>query len=185
MIGDWKVELVRVGAVHPAALRMLREDLVRLLLHPVWIADWELDPAPAFDLHRQQYSASDLLEILLRRATEPGIMRIGITDVDLFLPVFTHVFGSAQLGGPAAIASTFRLPADEGSGAFRKRTLHERLLKEVVHELGHTLGLAHCRVALCVMNASRLAEQIDLKDAAFCDVCSERISVPPVGFRPR
>lgn len=185
MAREWRVELVGVGAVPPAALRVLREDLVRLLAHPVWLSDREIDPAPAFDSRRRQYEATRLLAILLDPLPDAGVMRIGITDVDLFLPVFTHVFGSAQLGGPAGIASSFRLQPDSGPPAYREHLLRERLVKESVHELGHTLGLAHCREALCVMNPSRLPEQIDVKNANFCSACSERIGVPPVDLRPR
>ncbi len=33
---------------------------------------------------------------------------LGITAVDLYIPIFTFVFGEAQLDGKAAIISTFR-----------------------------------------------------------------------------
>ena len=121
MRDPWCVELVRIGAVLPVMLRVLREDLAGALAHPVWIAPDHIDPAPAFDPSRQQYLVSDLLETLLGRSREAGVFTIGVTDVDLFLPVFTHVFGTAQLGGPVGVASEFRLrpelsgdPSDAG-----------------------------------------------------------------------
>ena len=51
----------------------------------------------------------------------------------------------------------------------------ERLAKEALHELGHTFGLVHCRQSWCVMAASRLPEEIDLKDLQFCDACAGRL----------
>lgn len=45
--------------------------------------------------------------------------------------------------------------------------LRERLLKEAVHELGHTLGLPHCEDYQCVMSASHAIELVDLKTSRF------------------
>ena len=183
MPGSWSVELVRVGAVLPSVLRDLREDLSRRLAHAVWISPREIDPAVAFDGRRQQYLATTLLQELLDIPIQEGVRRIGIAQVDLFLPVFTHVFGAAQLGGPAGVMSLHRLrPEFEGDRPDPVRT-QQRVLKEVMHELGHTLGLVHCKVPWCAMGASRLPEQVDLKDAAFCEPCSLKIGVPSVGDR--
>lgn len=165
-------------------LRLLREDLVRVLAHAVWVSDRTINPAPAFDPHRRQYNASTLLLMLNDPPAPPDLLRIGLTDVDLYLPVFTHVFGAAQLGGTAGIASCHRLrPQFEGDPPNRD-LLRARLLKEVLHELGHTLGLTHCRVSWCAMAASRAPEEVDLKDPAFCDPCADRIGAPRDGFRP-
>ncbi len=59
--------------------------------------------------------------------------------------------------------------------------MRERLEKEVLHELGHTFGLVHCRQPWCVMAASRLPEEIDLKDLQFCDACAEYLQRPGRG----
>jgi len=50
--------------------------------------------------------------------------------------------------------------------------LHERLLKEALHELGHTFGLRHCVDYTCVMSSSNGVERIDLKRAEFCPNCA-------------
>ena len=178
MRDPWCVELVRIGAVLPVMLRVLREDLAGALAHPVWIAPENVDPAPAFDPGRQQYLVSALMETLLSKPRESGVFIIGVTDVDLFLPVFTHVFGTAQLGGPVGVASEFRLHPEHSGDPSDAGLLRRRLLKEVLHELGHTLGLVHCKASWCAMSPSRLPEQIDLKDAAFCPVCAEHTGVP-------
>ncbi|MEN8165685.1 MAG: archaemetzincin, partial [Acidobacteriota bacterium] len=148
------------------------------LAHPVWIAPDHIDPAPAFDPSRQQYLVSALMETLLGRSSEEGVFTIGVTDVDLFLPVFTHVFGTAQLGGPVGVASEFRLRPELSGDPSDAGLLRRRLLVEVLHELGHTLGLVHCKASWCAMSPSRLPEQIDLKDATFCTACAEHTGVP-------
>ena len=100
---------------------------------------------------------------------------LGVTMLDLYIPILTFVFGEAQMGGPCGIISGHRLrqefyglPADE-------ELLFERLIKEAVHELGHALDLTHCDDYECAMAPSHGVEWIDLKNAAFCEGCSSRI----------
>ena len=49
--------------------------------------------------------------------------------------------------------------------------LVERSVKEAVHEIGHTLGLVHCRDPLCVMFFSSSFDDTDCKRSAFCERC--------------
>lgn len=133
------------------------------------------DPECTYDPERGQYDSRALLTQLLRHAPEGDGRLLGVTAVDLFIPVLTFVFGEAQLDGRAAVVSCHRLdntlyglPADP-------RLLFERLVKESVHELGHTHALLHCPDDRCVMASSTYVEQIDLKGAEFCDRCWERL----------
>lgn len=135
------------------------------------------DPEQAYDESRGQYNSRVLLAQLLKEARhrEDG-MTLGVTGVDLFIPVLTFVFGEAQLGGRAAVVSTHRLdntlyglPADAD-------LLFQRLVKEAVHELGHTRGLRHCADGRCVMASSTYVEQIDLKGERFCDRCARGLA---------
>ena len=84
----------------------------------------------------------------------PDARELGVTVGDLYVPLLTFVFGEAQVDGSCATVSTARLrkefyglPADEA-------LLRERLLKESLHELGHTFGLRHCADWRCVMASS-------------------------------
>lgn len=127
-------------------------------------------PTGTYDARRQQHSSRETLRWLVERKPADTRRVVGVTDVDLFMPVLTFVFGEAQLGGVAAVVSTARL-VDRFSGA---RSV-ARAVKECVHELGHTFGLTHCAVAGCVMGRSTNVEAVDRKQAHFCEDCRARL----------
>lgn len=154
------------------------------LCHPLHEAfRWEasvrsgapLDPQSAFDTFRNQFNSTLLLASLLERfGAHPGKV-IGITAHDLFVPVLTYVFGEAQLDGTAAVVSAHRL-FERFYGVDPNPPLeHSRLVKETVHELGHTFGLVHCHNLDCVMRTSTAVEEIDVKSEKWCEECEERI----------
>jgi archaemetzincin len=142
---------------------------------PVGFLRPPVDVAAAYDKGRGQYNSTTLLAALLRVApTEARI--IGVTGVDLFIPVLTFVFGEAQLDGQAAVASSYRLRNSfYGLPADHTLTLN-RLEKECVHELGHTFGLKHCADFRCVMRASTSVEEIDIKGDSLCRICQSHVN---------
>ena len=171
----WRIELVRIGALPPALAKDLCVQMVSAQPFPVRMVDTILEPSPAFDSVRQQYNVAGLLEMLIHPPPHQHVKRIGLTHVDLFLPVFSHLFGYAQLGGPAGVVSTYRLRPESATEENGPSLLQERLLKEVLHEMGHTFGLVHCPAPWCLMKSSRFPEELDLKDSAFCEPCLQRI----------
>lgn len=129
------------------------------------------DPELAFDPSRGQYNSRIILAQLLQHHRLNGNRVLGVTGVDLFIPVLTYVFGEAQLDGRAAVVSTYRLDSQlYGLGPDRD-LLFERLVKEAIHELGHTYNLIHCQTRSCVMMSSTYVENIDLKSLRFCTRC--------------
>ncbi|MCP4664152.1 MAG: archaemetzincin family Zn-dependent metalloprotease, partial [bacterium] len=156
-----------------------RQDLLKeLVLHLEELLDLEValrrawfDPEASFDSSRGQYNSTQLLTQLLSDRPESATKILGITSVDLFIPVLTYVFGQAQVDGPAAIVSIQRLRNEAYGLPADDELLAERLKKEAVHELGHTFGLVHCLDPQCVMHASTYVEEIDLKTTLFCSSC--------------
>ncbi len=138
----------------------------------VVIRDCDLDLAGAFDNSRNQTHSTALLGQILSRRVNGPCKQIAIVGIDLFIPILTFVFGEAQLSGRAAIVSSHRL-SDQFYGLPRNDALMlKRLEKEIVHELGHTFGLYHCRQFECVMRSSTYVAEIDLKQAKPCSSCS-------------
>ena len=129
----------------------------------------------AFDPNRGQFNSSLILRQLIT-APPPDAERIlGVLDVDLFIPILTFVFGEAQLKGIGAVVSVHRLHNRFYGLPENRETTTDRLLKEAVHELGHTFGLIHCREPGCVMQSSTYVENIDQKSAEFCSLCQKSI----------
>jgi len=134
-----------------------------------------MDLSPYFDPVRSQYNANEIIQKLNRFHQEDGKV-LGITELDLFIPVLSYIFGQAYLGGSAALVSGHRLhnqryglPEDEGVYA-------ERLMKCMIHELGHAHGLKHCLKPGCVMVATTYVEEMDQKSDTFCYQCQDLLS---------
>jgi len=130
-------------------------------------------PSHAFDPRRGQHSSTRLLEWLLERGPSEARKLLGITDVDLFIPILTFVFGEAQLAGRASIVSTARL-APDGVARDGDRLLTARLAKEAAHEVGHSFGLVHCDDRRCVMSRSASLIDVDVKGGGLCHDCWTR-----------
>jgi archaemetzincin len=157
--------------------RVMEEDLRRhvgarvgCVLHcaAAWVTAGERPP-DTYDARRGQHASSGLLRWMSALEPRPAPRLLALTDVDLFIPVLTFVFGEAQLGGEAAVVSTARLgpPGD---------LLASRLAKEAVHELGHTWGLVHCDVEGCVMLRSPSLRDVDAKSDELCRDCRSRLA---------
>lgn len=169
------MRLVRVGEVPPEVLEFLAwtlsEDGVFALAEgePLAVADF------AYDVGRDQWNALLLLDALHTRLDEAGGKLLGIAGFDLFLPIMTHVYGAAETGGAAAILSTYRLRPEYTGGPPDADLFLSRCRKEALHELGHTLGLVHCRNSACVMSFSSAVEAVDLKRDEYCRECVRRL----------
>jgi archaemetzincin len=100
---------------------------------------------------------------------------VGITELDLYIPILTFVFGEAQLSGAGALVSYHRLRQEFYGLPPDADVLANRLLIETVHELGHTLSLTHCHDYRCAMAPAHAVEWIDIKDSGFCEDCLSRV----------
>lgn len=166
------ISLVRAGdGVDADLLQRLAEALEATLRIPCRVESGEVVVADLYDPDRRQLRADLLLKKLADGTDEGETRRLGVTAQDLFLPVLTHVFGAGQLTGNCAVVSLYRLREEAYGLPHSQPLLEERLLKEALHELGHTAGLRHCSVWQCVMSCSNGVELVDLKAARYCPHC--------------
>ena len=134
------------------------------------IATNTIDIAFAHHPERNQYHSTQLLEHLPRYSAR-GELIVGVTGHDLYIPILTFVFGEAHVGGTCAVVSYHRLTQEFYGLPPDRQLLIDRLVKEIIHEAGHTAGLHHCDDYECVMAPSHAVEWVDMKGGAFCDRC--------------
>lgn len=131
-----------------------------------------------FDANRIQYNSTQILNILLKSdKIKKDTKAILLTDLDLFVPIMTHVFGEAELNGRVAVVSSHRLHTEYYGLPQNIDLLQERITKEIIHELGHTFGLLHCKYADCVMKSSTYVEDVDMKGMNFCNSCKSQFFI--------
>ncbi|MDW7991908.1 MAG: archaemetzincin family Zn-dependent metalloprotease [Anaerolineae bacterium] len=173
-MGVPSILLIPLGTVAPQTLEWLRDELAVLLSCSVEVGPEVPLPKAGYDPRRGQYIGEAMLDAL-RWVGGPAERVLGLADVDCYAPGLNFIFGQAVLNGREAFValprlrpSFYGLPEDEG--LFR-----QRLLKEAVHELGHTFGLGHCPDPRCVMHFSNTLHDTDVKDATFCSRCRQRL----------
>ena len=129
-------------------------------------------PAQAFYAPRSRYRADSLLHYLDAHGDPQCTKVIGITTYDISTTKAPHkdwgIFGLGSLGGFSCVVSTYRLKA----GNVSTKIFHERLIKVINHELGHTIGLPHCSYQGCLMeDAKGKIATVDNESEAFCPDC--------------
>ncbi len=179
------VHLVCFGAVGAETIRAISQGITTYIGWNTRVHPESMDLDPAFDSERNQYNSTDLLSRLDHLSVSPGDRILGITEADLFIPILTFVFGEALLNRPPAIISLHRLHLSFYGLPEDPELLLHRAQTEAVHELGHTFGLIHCAEYACVMSASRVADEIDLKGPGFCTECADLLSRTLQHFKTR
>jgi archaemetzincin len=170
-----RLQIISIGDLDGVVLEGIAVELANHFAIPCEVLPQSIDPTFSFHGERRQYHSSKLL-VELQKFVRPNTWRIlGIAGTDLYIPILTFVFGEAQMGGPASVVSYYRLRQEFYGLPADGDLLRQRLLKEAVHELGHTLDLTHCEDYRCAMSASHSVELIDLKENAFCGNCAEQV----------
>jgi len=169
------LSVVPVGNVAHSHLEILAEGLAPVLRAACSVSAEAMEIDFAYDALRAQYLSTAVLKRMRKMHAIESWRLLGVTDADLYIPILTFVFGEAQLGpanATAAVVSMHRLHQEFYGLPPDPALLADRLLKEALHEIGHTLGLRHCADYRCVMSSSPAVENIDLKGAHFCDTCA-------------
>ena len=169
------IDIVPIGEIDETLILSLQEGIFKAFRIQTRIRHRDFDLASVHDPIRDQYNSSGLL-VQVINDIPPGTLKVlGVTELDLFIPIFTFLFGEAQLNGAGALVSAHRLHNPFYGMAEDEELLRSRLLKEGIHELGHTFGLVHCFGLRCVMNNSTYVEDIDQKPAHFCRFCEQEV----------
>lgn len=169
------ITLISFGYFGEDLLETVACEVEREFGLPVKTRQGHLDLSDFYDPSRRQYDGNRLLHELDSRFSDETTKTLGLFNVDLFIPILTYIFGQAFLRGKCGIASGYRLSNERYGLKPDKQLFTERVKKEVIHELGHTLGLIHCQNPACVMRSSTYVEDIDQKEQALCSKCKEKL----------
>ena len=171
------LQLLPIGDLDDQLLCHLGPALANIFQVPCEVTPIRLDPEFAYNGERQQYESSEILAAMQEHIAHDTWRVLGVTGVDLYIPILTFVFGEAQIGGPCGLVSAHRLRQEFYGLPPDLERFKQRLLKEAVHEIGHTLALTHCDDYQCAMAPSHAVEWIDLKDVSLCDACHTRVFI--------
>lgn len=171
------ITLISFGYFEKGLLEMVVNDVEREFSLPVKIQDGYLDLSEFYDSARRQYDGNKLIKEIDFRFASDTVKILGIFNVDLFIPILTYIFGQAFLNGRAGIASIYRLNNERYGIKADNKIFVDRIRKEVIHELGHTFGLIHCKNPDCVMRSSTYVEDIDQKSHQLCNHCRSNLMI--------
>ncbi len=170
------VLLTPIAFIDDQALVQLAKPIKQQYKCDLRIIDTHFELDDCYNAERTQYSANTILKKLIDAYPDNDSKIVGVTELDLYIPVLTFIFGQAYLNGRAVIVSTHRL-RNEYYGLESNNDLYwQRLKKLIIHELGHSFGLIHCSNLACVMISSTYVEEIDQKSINLCDNCYRTIS---------
>ena len=174
-----KIGILRVGQVDSHVMDRIQENLNMIFPKTTCALISETMPIPseAFNNARQQYRSNIILSRVHSYAEKDKALDrvLGIVDVDIFVPELNFVFGEAECPGKVTLISLWRLRPEFYGKAPNKELFLERITKEAVHELGHSLGLRHCSNPFCVMYFSNSIFETDRKQSLFCNKCDLKV----------
>ena len=167
-----RIALVPIGEVPEIASKSIAANILGYLNIDADILPPTAHPAYAYDEKRMQYHAGVILKTLASEVSHDYHGVLGVLDVDIFVPILTHVFGEAQQGGRSAIVSVFRLRKNPDGSSPPLSLVLERAAKVAVHEVGHLFDLQHCMDERCLMHFSGGLEDVDKAPLYFCRYCT-------------
>ncbi|NMM47932.1 archaemetzincin [Marinigracilibium pacificum] len=145
-------------------------------------------PTSFINIKGPRYRADSILNIQLGSIPDSIDFILGVTNRDIsFTKRDTHgnikkpeskykdwgIFGLAHRPGRSAIVSDYRTKTISQSKSL------ERLKKISIHEVGHNLGLKHCKSGLvCVMqDAAESIKTIDNVSLDLCSSCQNKLKI--------
>jgi len=182
------IELIKIGNIDESILVKLKKNLertfsifslsVNIIHEAILLEEREYDP------NRRQYNVLKILKKMIILTQNKQFFRtLGIMDEDIYFNDLSFVFGRAinpknrKPGFPiVALISITRLRENFYRRPENKANFELRILKEAIHELGHTFSLEHCD-DYCIMRFSNALIDTDKKPPQFCDSCLKKLTI--------
>ena len=172
------LRIVPIGEVSEGILNRVKEELENLNIKSRIMPQIDI-PKEAYNQWRKQYNAEVIMNTLSKvsevKFIDKSIPTLLLTDFDLYYSGLNFIFGLEDPTKSCAIVSLARLKPEFYDEGPARGLLEERTIKEVIHELGHYVGLDHCYNSKCVMSFSPSVFDVDKKQKEFCEDCKVRL----------
>lgn len=173
-----KIFIIPIGTVKGGVFDDLKRRLAGVFSADVEITAKRSITEEAYDFQRRQYYANAILddladEFIIDKKQERVL---GVLDADMHTDPMNFIFGLANSRTACCLVSLARLRPEFYGQKQDKELFHSRVVKEAMHELGHTFRLGHCRNRHCAMYFSDSVDDTDAKKAGFCPVCRKKFS---------
>ncbi|MCK4381027.1 MAG: archaemetzincin family Zn-dependent metalloprotease [Candidatus Lokiarchaeota archaeon] len=180
------IKLLKIGDITQSVLVKLKKNLeksfkgfnlsINTIQGSIPLEKVEYNPK------RRQYNAIKILKKIIIYAQNKKIFHVlGVIDKDIFFNGLRFVFGRAikpeervPESPIVALISITRLRESFYGRTVNKGLFELRILKEAIHELGHTFSLEHCN-KYCIMRFSNSLADTDDKPPNFCKDCLKRM----------
>ena len=192
-MAGFHVAAVPVGRLDVEEIEAALNRAAKVLHQPVELREALPIPRGAEDVERKQHRAGTLIKRLAVEVLKlkPGRLVgsgdaeakapyapdgfVFITDVDLYTANTDGVHAALLTAKGLSVVSIRRLRE-----AFyrRKADLNKqrtRLVKETTRMAARLRGVPECRDPACVLAASKMLADLDLKEERFCRACSQRL----------
>jgi archaemetzincin len=166
-----RIEIIPLGPVDERLLRVVAANAFALFHLPAQVGRGLGVPRSAYDTLRHQYNAAILLKEIEASLPLDAVKVVAITSIDLYVPIFSFVFGEARQGASLALVSTHRLVDASSATGPNPGDLFLRTVKVALHELGHLFDLHHCEDTHCLMHYTDSLATIDQTPLQFCRYC--------------
>lgn len=175
------IRIIPVGNIPAKALEEIPHELTAAFHCHIKVLPKLEVPKEAFNQWRKQFDGAKVMDLLTKDGEgvyiDKEIPALFITDADIYYQGMNYVFGLENPTQATAIVSIARLLPEYYGGSPNLFVLKERILKECIHEIGHHLGLDHCRHPFCVMSFSPSIKDVDAKHKNFCANCKLKLSM--------
>jgi archaemetzincin len=170
------VAIQPLGAMDPALVRAVASRIERTFAVDVIVLRGRLLPRSALYRPRMRYRGERVIHWLDAVRPPRVTASLGLMSHDLSatkgLVYDWGVMGVASPSRATGVVSTYRMERHRAPA----RLVAQRACQVAVHELGHSLGLPHCRAPRCIMNdAEGGIASVDRSSGKFCRSCRMKL----------
>ena len=175
-----------LGEFNKERINFVRDEITNFYKMPVIILPSAVLPRSFVNKKKgERYSADSILIFLKRFKNDSIVEVVGLVHKDIYTSKKDHdgniqepvakyaIWGICGLGflpGDECIISDNRLKIKDSS------IFKHRLKTVVIHEIGHNLGLPHCKTKGCIMcDTNGKIATIDNSMNDYCDECKKKL----------